>query len=109
MISSPLWILTKSKQEMKANVTVNCVHPGVVRTNLNRDGEGFITGINDQIKASTWKVFNLKRTRNCRFDFLHGIQIKVVEDNSSRRSNKLLRSHESKRGKCEWKIFCGLQ
>ncbi|XP_031737895.1 short-chain dehydrogenase TIC 32 A, chloroplastic isoform X2 [Cucumis sativus] len=29
-------------QEMKANVTVNCVHPGVVRTNLNRDREGFI-------------------------------------------------------------------
>lgn len=32
-------------QEMKANVTVNCVHPGVVRTNLNRDGEGFITDL----------------------------------------------------------------
>uniref|UniRef100_A0A9I9D707 Short-chain dehydrogenase TIC 32, chloroplastic-like n=1 Tax=Cucumis melo TaxID=3656 RepID=A0A9I9D707_CUCME len=29
-------------QEMKANVTVNCVHPGVVRTNLNRDREGFL-------------------------------------------------------------------
>ncbi|CAK9321428.1 unnamed protein product [Citrullus colocynthis] len=32
-------------QEMKANVTVNCVHPGVVRTNLNRDREGFITDL----------------------------------------------------------------
>lgn len=32
-------------QEMEANVTVNCVHPGIVRTRLTRDREGFITGI----------------------------------------------------------------
>lgn len=29
---------------MDANVTINCVHPGVVRTRLTRDCEGFITG-----------------------------------------------------------------
>ena len=29
---------------MKANVTANCVHPGIVRTRLTRDREGLITG-----------------------------------------------------------------
>ncbi|KAJ8424098.1 hypothetical protein Cgig2_000844 [Carnegiea gigantea] len=32
-------------QEMKANVTVNCVHPGIVRTRLTRDREGIITDL----------------------------------------------------------------
>ncbi|CAM8950544.1 unnamed protein product [Rhodiola kirilowii] len=32
-------------QEMKANVTANCVHPGIVRTRLTRDREGFITDL----------------------------------------------------------------
>lgn len=31
-------------QQMKANITVNCVHPGIVRTRLTRDREGLITG-----------------------------------------------------------------
>ncbi|KAL2527754.1 NAD(P)-binding Rossmann-fold superfamily protein [Abeliophyllum distichum] len=30
---------------MNANVTVNCVHPGIVRTRLTRDREGFITDL----------------------------------------------------------------
>ncbi|URD77348.1 KR domain [Musa troglodytarum] len=29
---------------MGADVTANCVHPGVVRTRLNRDREGVVTG-----------------------------------------------------------------
>lgn len=29
---------------MGANVTANCVHPGIVRTRLTRDREGFLTG-----------------------------------------------------------------
>ncbi|GFP85650.1 hypothetical protein PHJA_000708700 [Phtheirospermum japonicum] len=32
----------KISGEMKANVTVNCVHPGIVRTRLTRDREGLI-------------------------------------------------------------------
>ncbi|KAI4996172.1 hypothetical protein ZWY2020_046438 [Hordeum vulgare] len=32
-------------QEMGADVTVNCVHPGIVRTRLNRDREGLITDL----------------------------------------------------------------
>ena len=32
-------------QEMEANVTANCVHPGIVRTRLTRDREGLITGL----------------------------------------------------------------
>ncbi|XP_039122670.1 short-chain dehydrogenase TIC 32 B, chloroplastic-like [Dioscorea cayenensis subsp. rotundata] len=30
-------------KEMGANVTVNCLHPGIVRTRLTRDREGFLT------------------------------------------------------------------
>ncbi|GER44858.1 NAD(P)-binding Rossmann-fold superfamily protein [Striga asiatica] len=30
---------------MGANVTVNCVHPGIVRTKLTRDREGLITDL----------------------------------------------------------------
>lgn len=29
---------------MDANVTVNCVHPGIVRTRLTREREGLATG-----------------------------------------------------------------
>lgn len=31
-------------QKIGANVTINCVHPGVVRTRLTRDREGLLTG-----------------------------------------------------------------
>lgn len=37
--------LAQRLQEMKANVTVNCVHPGIVRTRLTRDREGLITDL----------------------------------------------------------------
>lgn len=30
---------------METNVTVNCVHPGIVRTRLTREREGFATGV----------------------------------------------------------------
>ncbi|GAV68697.1 adh_short domain-containing protein [Cephalotus follicularis] len=32
-------------KEMEANVTVNCVHPGIVRTRLTREREGLITDL----------------------------------------------------------------
>ncbi|CAM0870885.1 unnamed protein product [Alopecurus aequalis] len=32
-------------KEMGADVTVNCVHPGIVRTRLNRDREGLLTDL----------------------------------------------------------------
>ncbi|MED6145896.1 hypothetical protein PIB30_029380 [Stylosanthes scabra] len=35
--------LARTLQEMGANVTVNCVHPGIVRTRLTREREGFLT------------------------------------------------------------------
>ncbi|KAJ8451106.1 hypothetical protein Cgig2_026915 [Carnegiea gigantea] len=37
--------LARRLHEMKGNVTVNSVHPGVVRTRLNREREGFITDL----------------------------------------------------------------
>nr|CAD1821495.1 unnamed protein product [Ananas comosus var. bracteatus] len=35
--------LAERLKEMGANVTANCVHPGIVRTRLTRDRDGFIT------------------------------------------------------------------
>ncbi|PRQ16636.1 putative very-long-chain 3-oxoacyl-CoA reductase [Rosa chinensis] len=35
--------LGRRLREMEANVTVNCVHPGIVRTRLTREREGFAT------------------------------------------------------------------
>lgn len=44
---------------MEANVTVNCVHPGIVRTGLTRDREGFITGtIPTYIFTKKYKFFH---------------------------------------------------
>ncbi|XP_022970067.1 short-chain dehydrogenase TIC 32, chloroplastic-like isoform X1 [Cucurbita maxima] len=37
--------LARRLKKMGANVTVNCVHPGIVRTRLTRDREGFITDL----------------------------------------------------------------
>lgn len=37
--------LAQRLREMEANVTANCVHPGIVRTRLTRDREGLITDL----------------------------------------------------------------
>ncbi|XP_019151502.1 PREDICTED: short-chain dehydrogenase TIC 32, chloroplastic-like [Ipomoea nil] len=37
--------LAQRLKQMEANVTVNCVHPGVVKTRLNREREGFLTDL----------------------------------------------------------------
>lgn len=37
--------LANRLQGMEANVSVNCVHPGIVRTRLTRDREGFLTDL----------------------------------------------------------------
>ncbi|WOL10037.1 short-chain dehydrogenase TIC 32, chloroplastic [Canna indica] len=36
--------LAERLKQMDANVTANCVHPGIVRTRLTRDREGLVTG-----------------------------------------------------------------
>ncbi|KAK7251458.1 hypothetical protein RIF29_34678 [Crotalaria pallida] len=37
--------LARRLQQMEANVTVNCVHPGIVRTRLTREREGLLTDL----------------------------------------------------------------
>ncbi|KAI3961984.1 hypothetical protein MKW92_039460 [Papaver armeniacum] len=37
--------LAQRLKKMEANVTVNCVHPGIVRTRLTRDREGIVTDL----------------------------------------------------------------
>ncbi|VVB11875.1 unnamed protein product [Arabis nemorensis] len=39
------YALSKLANKIEANVTVNCVHPGVVRTRLTRDREGLLTDL----------------------------------------------------------------
>jgi len=34
---------------MNANVTANCVHPGIVRTRLIRDRDGLVTGASSSL------------------------------------------------------------
>ncbi|MFQ6658769.1 hypothetical protein Gotur_027888 [Gossypium turneri] len=54
--------LAQRLKEMGANVTVNCVHPGIVRTRLTREREGFITG-----KEIWYKILVHRYT--CLYDF----------------------------------------
>lgn len=35
-------------QERKANVSINAVHPGIVKTGIIRDHKGFLTGMHAQ-------------------------------------------------------------
>lgn len=37
--------LARRLKQMEANVTANCVHPGIVRTRLTREREGFVTDL----------------------------------------------------------------
>ncbi|XP_027082982.1 short-chain dehydrogenase TIC 32 B, chloroplastic isoform X3 [Coffea arabica] len=41
------------QEEMEANVTVNCVHPGIVRTRLTRERDGLITGSRYNLQTYT--------------------------------------------------------
>lgn len=74
-------------QQMDANVTVNCVHPGIVRTRLTRETEGIVTGwIHSQTDSHPnlveFSLQNLKLYLSIhRSDLL--LDFKVPEDNSS--------------------------
>uniref|UniRef100_A0A6N2JX66 Short-chain dehydrogenase TIC 32, chloroplastic-like n=1 Tax=Salix viminalis TaxID=40686 RepID=A0A6N2JX66_SALVM len=45
-------------KQMEANVTVNCVHPGVVRTRLTREREGMVTATHPALVNATGKYFS---------------------------------------------------
>ncbi|CAK9165175.1 unnamed protein product [Ilex paraguariensis] len=68
-------------KQMEANVTVNCVHPGIVKTRLTRDREGLVTGHHNnllklslyyavtQTLYSTSELFMLKKHADLVFFF----------------------------------------
>lgn len=53
-ICSDLWcfIHAWNLQARKANVTINAVHPGIIKTGITRDYRGFITGMQINILTS---------------------------------------------------------
>ncbi|GJX06166.1 short-chain dehydrogenase TIC 32, chloroplastic [Tanacetum coccineum] len=50
---------------MEADVTVNCVHPGIVRTGLTRDREGFITDFAFLIASKLLKTIPQAAATTC--------------------------------------------
>nr|GMC97939.1 short-chain dehydrogenase TIC 32, chloroplastic [Ipomoea batatas] len=50
---------------MEANVTVNCVHPGVVKTRLNREREGFLTDLAFFLASKLLKTIPQLHRRAC--------------------------------------------
>ncbi|PWA89981.1 Glucose/ribitol dehydrogenase [Artemisia annua] len=57
--------LARRLQQMEANVTVNCVHPGIVRTGLTRDREGFITDFVFMITSKLLKTIPQAAATTC--------------------------------------------
>ncbi|KAF7828106.1 short-chain dehydrogenase TIC 32, chloroplastic [Senna tora] len=54
--------LALTLEQMKANVTVNSVHPGVVRTRLTRDREGWLTEESEVIRKESVKIMQAAAT-----------------------------------------------
>ncbi|MBA0801704.1 hypothetical protein Gohar_012053 [Gossypium harknessii] len=89
--------LAQRLKEMGANVTVNCVHPGIVRTRLTREREGFITGKEIWYKILVHRYtclydFNVLVTvYTCRSGFL--FSFKAAEDNPTASTTCYVATH----------------
>ncbi|WOL10596.1 short-chain dehydrogenase TIC 32, chloroplastic-like isoform X1 [Canna indica] len=86
--------LAERLKQMDANVTANCVHPGVVPTRLNRDREGFI------IVTSSSSI-------NGRFRLLSVLQ--VPQNHSPGGGDDVLRSHAPAAGRGIGEVLHRLQ
>jgi NAD(P)-dependent dehydrogenase (short-subunit alcohol dehydrogenase family) len=60
-------VLADRLREMGANVTANCVHPGIVRTRLIRDRDGLITSTPPSSSLLTFSFFLSRQQSNCWF------------------------------------------
>nr|GEW75615.1 short-chain dehydrogenase TIC 32, chloroplastic [Tanacetum cinerariifolium] len=58
-------ITTSRDEHMEADVTVNCVHPGIVRTGLTRDREGFVTDFAFLIASKLLKTIPQAAATTC--------------------------------------------
>ncbi|XP_020683901.1 short-chain dehydrogenase TIC 32, chloroplastic isoform X2 [Dendrobium catenatum] len=57
--------LVEKLEEMGANVTANCVHPGIVRTRLIRDREGFLTDLTFFLASKLLKTIPQAAATTC--------------------------------------------
>ncbi|XP_020583144.1 short-chain dehydrogenase TIC 32, chloroplastic-like [Phalaenopsis equestris] len=57
--------LAAKLEEMGANVTANCVHPGIVRTRLTREREGFLTDLAFFITSKVLKTIPQAAATTC--------------------------------------------
>ncbi|XP_057994502.1 short-chain dehydrogenase TIC 32 B, chloroplastic isoform X2 [Hevea brasiliensis] len=48
--------LAQRLKQMQADVTVNCIHPGIVRTRLTREREGLVTGLKQVPLKPIWDL-----------------------------------------------------
>nr|XP_034590552.1 short-chain dehydrogenase TIC 32 B, chloroplastic-like isoform X2 [Setaria viridis] len=86
--------LAERLREMNANVTANCVHPGIVRTRLIRDRDGLVTN---------GFVFVL----NCRYSVLPGVE--APQDDPSGGRNDVLRGGAPGGGRSVGEVLRRLQ
>lgn len=85
-----------SLQKRDARVTINAIHPGIVKTGIVRAHTGFITGMKFYDKVEPQEIFCKRRRRKksnfckifCRFFVFHCIE--ATEDNIPRSSNDML-------------------
>ncbi|KAJ0962099.1 hypothetical protein J5N97_029927 [Dioscorea zingiberensis] len=57
--------LAERLKDMDANVVVNCVHPGIVRTRLTRDREGFLTDLVFFLASKLLKTISQAAATTC--------------------------------------------
>lgn len=57
--------LAQRLQEVEAKVSVNCVHPGIVRTRLTRDREGFVTDLVFFLSSKVMKTIPQAASTTC--------------------------------------------
>ncbi|KAL6004494.1 hypothetical protein ACLOJK_005047 [Asimina triloba] len=84
-----VWIITR---KMEANVTVNCVHPGIVRTRLTRDREGFVTDLVFFLASKLLKTIPQAAATTCyvaTHPRLFGVSGKYFADCNEASSSKL--------------------
>ncbi|KAJ3690350.1 hypothetical protein LUZ61_019514 [Rhynchospora tenuis] len=88
-------------KEMGANVTANCVHPGIVRTRLTRDREGFVTDLAFFLARKLLKTIPQAAATTCYVATHHrlqGVSGKYFADcNEASPSSSAINSQEAKR------------
>ncbi|KAK8503829.1 hypothetical protein V6N13_021615 [Hibiscus sabdariffa] len=84
--------LARRLKEMGANVTINCVHPGIVKTRLTREREGFITDLVFFVASKLLKTIPQAASTTCyvaTHPRLENVSGKYFADCNEARASKL--------------------